>query len=119
MVRVALEFGEKLFCRNTKLVEIAAVAELNATWHHVYIETFHVVFRNIGRRIRNHSELAGAAMRTALLTMHIICFFGTNDAVLSRCSEYQVWLVNMNVNFSLAFCAWQHNRIAQKGERFP
>ena len=108
MYRTTREFLEELLCRNTDLVQVAAVAELYAHGHHVNIESLHVIVGNIGSRVGDNGELIPDSMYAVLLPVHIVGFFAADTAVLSCQVEHVLWRIDVNVYLGLSFGTGKH-----------
>ncbi len=107
-MRIGIEFCVEFFGRDTDFVQIAAIAKLDSTRHHMDVEAIHVVICNIGGRIADHGELVGSIVTAVLLLMHIVGFLRANDAEVTRDRKHQAWIVDVNMNFRLAFGSSEH-----------
>ena len=115
---IRCKLREKLGGRDTDLVEVTPVAELQAARDHVNIEAFEVFVGDVGSRICNYGEPARGVVTAVRLPVHVVGLFSTNRAVFTTNIEHVFGIVNVNVNLGFALGSGQQQRITDFGQGF-
>ncbi len=119
MVRIRPEFLEEFIGGNTHLVEVAAVAELNAARNHVNIQAFHVFVGYVGSGIGDDCKTPVCVVTARLLAAHVVGFLGADVPEFACDVEYALRFVDVNVDLGFAFGPGQHERVPEFRERLP
>ena len=92
---------------------------MHAQRHHVDLESFEFLIRNIGAGIDHDGDSTPMAMvRGVLLLAHVIGFLARHLAEVARQPEYGACVVHMHVHLGLACRAGDHHAAAKLRESF-